>query len=65
MSKLNDLQGYPCQTCFFSDYYNCAYICINEDLPKEFWEKYLFRGVYLDVKLKELDVCPYFSLDIS
>jgi len=61
MPRLNDLHDYPCRDCFFLDYYDCAYLCSNEDLPKEFWEKYLFRGVYLDTKLKELDICPYFS----
>lgn len=61
MPRLNDLHDYPCRDCFFLDYYDCAYLCINEKLPKEFWEKYLFRGVYLNIQLKELDICPYFA----
>ena len=61
MPRLNDLHDYPCRNCFFLGYYDCAYLCEKEDLPKEFWEKYLFRGVYLDTKLKDLDICPYFS----
>lgn len=59
MPRLNDLHDVPCRDCNYLDYYG-SYICLNENLPEEFWSKYLFRGVYIPGP-GDLDICPYFA----
>ena len=59
MPRLNDLYNIPCRDCGYLDFYG-GYLCGNEDLPEEFWEKYLFQGMYIPGPEK-LEVCPYFT----
>ena len=58
MPRLNDLHGIPCRDCGHLDFYD-GYLCGNEDLPEEFWGKYLFRGMYI-LGSENFEVCPYF-----
>lgn len=58
MSRLNDLHNIPCRDCGHLGFYD-GYYCDNEDLPEEFWSKYLFQGMYIPGP-ENLEVCPYF-----
>ena len=58
MPKLNALHNHICRDCGYLDYYD-GYLCGNENLPEEFWSKYLFRGIYIPEN-KDFNTCPYF-----